>query len=249
MLHLPRPPEIRAMLHKLARHYREGGINDIAQRLSGQGYVPPWLFELEGVDVLELVSINERATRRKPRGYVFRDATRDDLPDIVTLTHPSDPATYQRLLERFLDEGHHAYVVTKDERIVGYSVVFQGFYEITVDDYGPRTLRLELDDDMRFLGNGVIDPAQRMKGLFPHLVMFSTKDAPRGTRFFSSVNQTNDVSRHSHVRLGFRPRASLVNFQFGRSGNIWRVSSDGQRETRYVFREPHTLPLKSLLTH
>lgn len=219
---------MRDKIDKLARHYREGGVSDVAQRLTQYGYVPSWLFQVAGMDIMRLEKLNEAAVRRKVRGYVFRDATPADIPAIIAISD-SPPPTLGALLERFFGEGHQAYVVCRDGdgEVVGYAWAFRGTYQLTVDDYGAQTLDVTLSESARFFGNGAIAPAYRMRGLFPHIIKHAMDQAPAGSAFYTSVNHMNAPSRRAHQRLGFSPVTGLVSLRLG-GRHLWCVQPVGR---------------------
>jgi hypothetical protein len=123
------------------------------------------------------------------------------------------PASVERrraALARVFDLGASCITIRDDGRLVAYVCLFAGSYHLTYDDYGPRTLAIELDDHTVYLGNCFIRPEYRMRGLFPHLLAACITLRPAGDRFFGHIDVGNDHSFSSHRRLGFTPLLTIT---------------------------------------
>lgn len=114
------------------------------------------------------------------------------------------------LFRRFQSEGARAALIWHRDRVVAYNWVFRHRYIVTFDSYASRNLVLRLPEDCVFFGNGYIDPAYRMHGLFPRLLAHSAQAFGPNLRCYSSTDVFNAISIGSHLRLGFRRIATVA---------------------------------------
>lgn len=109
-----------------------------------------------------------------------------------------------RLFRRFQTEGAKGALLWHRDRVVAYNWVFRDRYTVTFDSYVSRNLVLHLPENCVFFGNGYIDPAYRMHGLFPRLLAHSAQAFGPNRWCYSSTDVFNAISVNSHLRLGFR---------------------------------------------
>ena len=204
----------RRRLHAAVSYYRQGGSAEVLRRLCASGCLAPSAFFFSTIQVYALGAPNQSALKRAPRGYAFMRADAGALTELLA-AHMGEPAAPARVLARFFELGQDCFVVRRHDAVVAYFWVFKDAYQLVFGDHPRRRLALRLRADQRFFGNGFIAPAQRLKGLFPHLVQFVVGHYPAPTRFFSSVNALNAASVHAHHRFGFAPVLRVTCAQAG----------------------------------
>jgi len=184
-------------------YYGKGGWAEVALRLSQRALLPSWLFLFTEDVVVRLNRLNERSLARTPEGYVYSQADRSVLEELLACSGEFDRTVLRGAFERFFDEGNRCFTVRQSGQVVGYMWAFEKRYVLTYDNYKSRNIAIALDDKSVFLGNGLIDTSHRLKGLFQHLMAFIIAQWPDGTQFYSAIERTNDRSLRSHLRLGF----------------------------------------------
>lgn len=196
-------------LHRLLAHLHEGGVRRVLAILGLYGYhrnFPLWFTD---VQVLGLPDATARPAFQPLAGYQFRLANSGDLEAVVNCAPPEERGHLSRLFRRFMHAKSRCAVALHGETVAGYIWSFTGEYVITLDDYRQRNLQVRLDPVSVFTGNAYVMPAHRQRGLFRHLKLFLMQTYPRGTRFYTWINELNFPSLAVNRRLGFRRLATL----------------------------------------
>ena len=198
--------------------WQRGGFAGVLARLAAWRVMPSWLLFMHDVDLLLLKELNQRALRPLPPQYEFAPANRSVLEELVECTDtPASVELRREALARVFELDASCIVVRDAGRVVAYVCAFTGTYHLTYDDYGPRTLPIELDDRAVYLGNCFIRPEYRLRGLFPHLLAACVALRPAGTRVFGHIDVGNDHFFSSHLRLGFSPLMTITCLSIGRA--------------------------------
>jgi GNAT superfamily N-acetyltransferase len=184
-------------------YYRLGGWYEVALRFSQRALLPPWLFLLTEDVIVRLNCLNERSLSRVPEGYMYSQADGSVIEALLDCSSGFNRVLLRSVFERFFRQGARCFVARRGSQVVGYMWAFEGEYTLTYDNYQRLNLKLGLDGQSVFLGNGFIHETHRLKGLFQHLLAFIIDKWPPGTRFYSAIERTNDRSLSSHLRLGF----------------------------------------------
>lgn len=200
----------------------------------GSRLVPPKVFLLHDVDVLELEELRPCAPIALSGAYELGVADASILEELVECT--DTPATIderRRVLRRMLARDFAACItVRRGGRLVAYLCTFERSYVLTYDDYGPKTLRFALEQNAIFLGNAFIRPEYRMKGLFPHMLRYCVERHAAGTHFFGHLDADNVHSFASHRRVGFVPRLTVTCLGIGPTCFFFQRAFGTRRRTR-----------------
>jgi len=230
--------KLRRRLRTLQGAWDRGGLVGVAARVAAWRVVPKWLAFVHDVDLLMLGELNARALRPQPH-YEFALADRSVLEELVACT--DTPASVERrraALARMFDFGASCVTMRDAGRIVAYVCAFTGTYHLTYDDYGPRTLAIELDPNAVYLGNCFIRPEYRLRGLFPQLLAACIALRPAGSRVFGHIDVGNDHSFSSHLRLGFTPLLTITCLSLGSARIFFQRPFGATRGTLIDERSP-----------
>lgn len=167
--------------------------------------LPRGLIYLGGSNLL-LLETDDLQIKREPKNCLFRQATEEDLAEILSLVEEPPLPVRERLFRGYLSDGHICFVLVVEEKIVGYLWVFIDFYSLTYDDYETTSIRVNCGHDAVFLGDGYIDPVYRLRGFFPFLMREMVRNLrQRGVdKFYAFIGSHNDHSMKSHRGLGFK---------------------------------------------
>jgi hypothetical protein len=226
--------KLKRLLRTLQGAWARGGLAGVAARVAAWRMIPESVAFVHDVDLLMLGQLNAIALRPLPAHYELEQADRSVLEELVACT--DTPASIERrreALARVFDFGASCVTVRDAGRVVAYVCAFTGTYHLTYDDYGPRTLPIELPPHAVYLGNCFIRPEYRLRGLFPHLLAACVELRPPGTRVFGHIDVGNDHSFSSHLRLGFKPLLTITCLSIGR--------------TRFFFQRPFGATRRTLV--
>jgi hypothetical protein len=231
--------KLRQRLRTLQGAWERGGLAGVAARVAAWRVFPSWLAFVHDVDLLMLGQLNPRALRALEPRYQVELADRSVLEELVSCT--DTPASVERrreALARVFDYGASCVTVRDAGRIVAYVCAFSGTYHLTYDDYGSRTLAIELDEHAVYLGNCFIRPEYRMRGLFPQLLAACIALRPAGTRVFGHIDVGNELSFSSHLRLGFTPLLTITCLSVGSVRIFFQRPFGATRRTLVDERSP-----------
>ena len=195
-------------LARLRQYYREGGAELVLQVACHNGYLPERMCHYSVSDLFRLRALDDRLLRRMRGDYLFSDATRADAEALSMLAWGDTRAERVDYLAGLTD-GQRIIKVTSGDALVGFLQLFRGEYDLSRDDYRDSKLHLVLEPGDLFLGYGFIDPAHRLKGIFPFLIRHAIDTSPPGSRFFTDIDRLNSGSRKAHLRLGFELAGSV----------------------------------------
>lgn len=206
----------------LVSYYRQGGISEVALRLSAYGYLPRTLFSLGACHVFMLGPLNLRALSRPLHGYEIERGAVGVLDELMAC-QGRRPETSRAFLAGLFDSGRECFVARLAGEIVAYFWAFSGSYRLQFDGDPRHAITIALPERDIFFGNGFIAHAHRLRGLFPHLVNHVAEQHP-GARCFSSVLHTNLGSLQAHRRVGFLPLVTLACVSVGPLGIFYRAT-------------------------
>jgi hypothetical protein len=208
--------------------------------------VPQRLLFVHDFDLVKLGELNVRVPAGLIEEYAFSTADASTLEELVECSdYPPSVDLRRKSLERVLDLCDSCITVRHRGRLIAYICTFAGHYDLTYDDYGPKTLTFALDENAIFLGNIFIRPEYRMKGLFPHIVRHCAERFPAGTRFFGHIDVHNIHSFNSHRRLGFVPLLTVTCLSIGPANLFFQRPFGTVRRTRVE----HNVGLRLVETH
>lgn len=238
--------DFRGLLGRRMRALRaawsRAGVEGVAMLALGSGLLPRKLLFVHDIDVLVLAHPKGRDLVPLRGEYEFAVADPSILDDLIECTDGPDATEARRqALARVLDLGPSCLTVRSGGLLVAYLCAFRGKYTLTYDDYGPKTIVLELDDNAVFLGNLFIRPEHRMKGLFPHLLRYCTEGHPEGTRFFGHVDADNVHSFNSHRRIGFVPLLTVTCLGIGPARFFFQRPFGARRRRQVAQHSPQRL--------
>jgi len=134
----------------------------------------------------------------------MNDEEFDHFVDIlVTITEANAPNNLRDTFYSFFKLGHKCFVAKHSGEVVAYYWGFPDSYVVTYDNYQCKNIKLTVDDNGVFFGNGHIASNFRLKGVFPHLAKFCVDWYSPGTRFLTLTDYNNYQSLNSHIRIGY----------------------------------------------
>ncbi len=234
-------------LARLRRYYREGGAELVLQVACHHGYLPERMCHYSVSDLFRLRALDDRLLRRMRGDYLFSDATRADAEALSLLAWGNAPAKRVDYLAGLTEE-QRIVRVTSGDALIGFLQLFRGEYDLSRDDYRSSRLRLVLEPEDVFLGYGFIDPAHRLKGIFPFLIRHAIQTSAPGSRFFTDIDRLNSGSRKAHLRLGFELAGSVRAWWTPAVATRWSLlAPDGGPPRRLGHGNPR-VALATLLT-
>jgi len=187
------------------RLFQDGKYFDIALRVVDY-YFPRAVITLGRSDILVLNG-KVPTLRRTPKDATVRTGGFPELKDVLDCFEGDGSRDMRwRLFRSYLDRGARLHVVETKGKIVGYLWGFQSEYVLTYDDYVRSNIRLRMKEPAIFFGDGYVNPAYRMKGLWPFMMarVIAGYLEEGVTTFYANIDAYNKHSYDSHRRLGFQ---------------------------------------------
>lgn len=225
-----------ARIRKFLQYFRRGGIHEVLLRLAAGEYLPVRLLCFNEAQILRLERRDPGADIGVLPGYEYQEMDRRALDALLACSGPDASPHRRRHFEGFFDQGVRCHAIKHAGAVVAYCWTFSREYVLTFDGYRRRNIAFPLDANAVFVGNVYVAPAHRHRGVFSWLLRQVVARHPEGTRFYSWVERTNDISLLAHRRLGFAPLFSILCVSlFGLTG-YWRRDA-GEKNWRRLARE------------
>jgi len=198
---------VLAKLKKIPSVYSAHGLYGIASKLTALS-PHPQLFFVGGIVLmcvreLKLPSIVGALACH----YQIERISSVSLHEAVQCGPAEDCAVLGPEFRRYLERGAVGIAIRSEGKMVAYNWAFQHTYDLKFSN-GAR-LVVQMTPATVFLGNGYIDPAYRMRGLFPLMIRESASAFGEGRCCWSSTDLWNDISLASHRRVGFTRIATV----------------------------------------
>lgn len=214
-------------LKKIPSIHRAHGLFGVITRLSAVSPLPGMFFA--GGNVLmcareiRLPAIVEAVARR----YQIDRACPANVEEFAQAGPIEDRPVLQRDFRGYLERGAAGIAIRSEGRIVAYNWVFTDSYDLKFP-HG-RSVVVRMAPGCVFFGNGYVDPAYRMRGLFPLLVRESAAALGPDRVCWSSTDLWNEMSLSSHGRVGFA-RMGVVSCITLAGGSRFRFKAEGGRD-------------------
>jgi len=184
--------------------------------------LPRGLIYLGGSDLLRL-EIDGLQIKKEPNNCLVRQATLDDLDEILTLVEEPPLPVREKLFRGYFNDGHECYALITDDQIIGYLWAFSNSYSMTYDDYVNTLININIECGSICLGDALINPSYRGRGLYPFLMKeISNKKRVVGTKkLYAFIGSHNEHSLNIHRGFGF---VNYMSFRYFTVFNIKLLS-------------------------
>lgn len=210
------------ILSKIDRYrslYETRGSFAVVERFVAHDCWPRKLLNRSSMVIFKLKHLNLPEDRPLPDGYKITLINEDDADvadkiDKMARLTPAEFRLRKAIFFRFMRSSVGVgFVLSFRGEVVGYAWAFPDQYTLTFDNYRLINLNFDVPQGV-FMGNCYIDIPHRKQGLHLHLVRARVKHFPAANSFYSSTELINEISFHSHLKMGFRPLEIVTDTSF-----------------------------------
>jgi len=199
---------MHSVITRLIESYSRFGWTGLQKRLAYYGCVHGWLFGVADIQILGLLGVTMPDGPALFAGYDFSLASPFDLDDILLCVPFGDRRKLAELFRGFFARGFRCAIARNNSAVVGFNWAFTGECVITPDDYRHSTV-VSLDSRSIFTGNAYVAPEHRGRGVIRQLKSLLFGHYPKGTSFYTAVNDLNASSLRANTHMGFQQLATV----------------------------------------
>ena len=230
---------MHSVLTRLIESSSRYGWAGLQKRLAYYGFVHGWLFGVADIQLLGLLGFTVPDGPELLAGYDYSFASLFDLDDMLFCVPIGDRRKLDELFRGFFACGFRCAIARNNSVVVGFNWAFTGECIITPDDYRHSTV-VSMDSRSIFTGNAYVAPEHRGRGVIRQLKCLLFENYPKGTSFYTAVNNLNASSLRANTHMGFHQLAT-VRYLVTPFGTRTYLKKQGDDRWVRLYRQPPAL--------